>query len=145
MPPLTIDTSDTRDCSKPLLFECAWEVANKGTFTVFHLPYLARLSWDRLFRSGRKYCGAKNGPPLVPTNGYCSLPAASLTAKTNHAPHCITAVNLITDALIHSWWYLYCHQNKDSRNGIRVWRSLLFDWPTFLQDRPNGGGSDGTR
>jgi hypothetical protein len=30
MPPLTIDTSEARDCSRPLLFECAWEVANKG-------------------------------------------------------------------------------------------------------------------
>jgi hypothetical protein len=36
MPPnLTVDTSDTRDCSKPLLFECAWEVANKGAYFMF--------------------------------------------------------------------------------------------------------------
>ena len=31
MPPaLSIDTAQPRDVTKPLLFECAWEVANKG-------------------------------------------------------------------------------------------------------------------
>jgi hypothetical protein len=31
MPPtLSIDTAQPRDVKKPLLFECAWEVANKG-------------------------------------------------------------------------------------------------------------------
>lgn len=35
MPPsLTVDTSEGRDTTKPLLFECAWEVANKGWFLV---------------------------------------------------------------------------------------------------------------
>lgn len=37
MPPaLSIDTAQPRDVKKPLLFECAWEVANKGQTALSH-------------------------------------------------------------------------------------------------------------
>lgn len=44
MPPLSIETNgaESRDCKNPLLFECAWEVANKGLSCPCRCPRSSR-------------------------------------------------------------------------------------------------------
>lgn len=53
MPPLTVDTQSGRDCTNPLLFECAWEVANKvgGIYTVIKTKVPVTVS-----EFGDRYC-----------------------------------------------------------------------------------------
>lgn len=62
MPPsLTLDTSEGRDTTNPLLFECAWEVANKGSFLLSFKP----LATQSIFASIR--------PSLQPSVLYGAL------------------------------------------------------------------------
>jgi hypothetical protein len=94
MPPLSIDTSDGRDCSRPLLFECAWEVANKG-----------RLHSELFFSSP---CPAVSpmlmGPTVPPwfTLIHCAIHGQDIAYGILNPGefHCITAANLITDPLL---------------------------------------------